>query len=427
MFLKRTTLSDGVLTRRVADVEQLEDVLSYGVPALLERGRGGKGGSSGKSGRLMGFADDPPEDGVAGGNRPPADPPKSITNGIQAPIRPNLNTLPSDHRHPRAPISRPSAPSPQPTRLLILDSLTALLRGAETSFTSSSAGLTARSRHLCSIGDKLKALAVEYELAVVVINQVSDVFDRRPIIPKPIVDDNDPPPPLNGAFRHTQSQHPSSSQSLNLTHDQAWYAAGPDPPLLYNTQGRWFSGQASNGKKEAALGVVWANTINTRIMLSRTGRRRVVTPDELGEKEYEVSGRRIEVEEGTAEPGLQTRLEGEGNQKMLVRRAHLIFSPFAPPATVDFVIRPSGVSGLAGSYTFDEDGTKVLARARKRIRVEGGEEEDNGDVGPGEGEAAGDMEDDLFGPLDGLDDVPDDWWNGVVDGEAAAAPEKSGL
>jgi DNA repair protein RAD57 len=55
-------------------------------------------------------------------------------------------------------------------RLIVLDSITALFRGGETTFSSTSAGLAHRSRLLCSIADKLKALAVEYDIAVVVIN-----------------------------------------------------------------------------------------------------------------------------------------------------------------------------------------------------------------------------------------------------------------
>jgi DNA repair protein RAD57 len=223
------------------------------------------------------------------------------------------------------------------------------------------------------------------------------------IVTKPPEDDTTR---QQGGQGHTQSQHPSSSQSLNLTHDQAWYAAGPDPPLLYTTQGRWFSGQGSSGKKEAALGVVWANTVNTRIMLSRTGRRRVLKPDEAGYIEEEIMSTRPG---GNGSPGGE-----EGEQKTLIRRAHLVFSPFAPPGTVDFVIRPSGISGLKGTYALDEDGAKVLARARKREKavagLDEGEEEENGEGG-------GDIEEDLFGPLNGLDDVPEEWWNGIVDGE----------
>jgi DNA repair protein RAD57 len=407
-FITRSKLSDGVLTRRVADVEQLEDVLHYGVPALLERGRAGLGHPGKSGGRLMGFKE---SGGIEEGKHG-----RPQSTGSSTPSRQLIAPVSRNYRNPRlgpvAPIAHQPPPAPQPIRLLVLDSLTALLRGAETPYTSSSAGMTARSRHLCSVGDKLKALAVEYELAVVVINQVSDVFDRRPVARPVDTDETDTTHPNK---RPSQSQHPSSSQSVNLTHDQAWYAAGPDPPLLYATQARWFSGQGSNGKKEAALGVVWANTVNTRVMLSRTGRRRVVEPEEVYQKGGGQDGGDIAWEKDDEQPDQA----GQELQRTLVRRAHLVFSPFAPPGTVDYIIRPAGITGLRDTYTLDEDGAKVLARTKERAEREPDDTIEGGEVG--QGGPQGDMEDDLFGPLNGLDDVPEEWWNGNVDGEVLGA------
>ncbi|KAI9635961.1 putative RAD57 protein [Dioszegia hungarica] len=423
VFMKRDSLSDGVLTRRVADVEELEDVLSYGVPALLERGRGGPGK---RGSRLMGS---PTEEDEAEREKGTQAGPSAL--GAQRPgiSNPLLAPSPRINRHPArtslpAPTSHRAPPAPKPIRLLILDSLAALLRGAETSFSSSRAGLTARSRHLCSVGDKLKALAVEYELAVVVINQVSDVFGKQSY-PSTSTDDTPPGPAgtyANGngngngnGYRSTPSQHPTSSQSL--THDQAWYAAGPDPPMLYATQARWFSGQGSSGKKEAALGIVWANAINTRVMLSRTGRRRVLKPEEKGDQ----------ADVPFAEMRADGDDEGEGNgERTLIRRAHLIFSPFAPPGTIDFVIRGSGVRALPGTYALDESGARVLARARRRsAMMAAGEEEEviaeaeREEAGPGAA-AEAEADDDLFGAMSGMEDVPDEWWAGALDSELQA-------
>lgn len=433
VFLKRDSLIDGVYTRRVENVEELEAVLSYGVPALLEQGRGGGGGGS----RLMGFAESSAvRQGAADGEEEldgdEGNPKRTYPGGKDSMATPNrptnthvltpslLTPLPRANRRPTPRTStsalpplanpRPRAPTRAgPIRLIILDSLTALLRGAETSYTSTSAGFTARSRHLCSIGDKLKALAVEYELAIVVINQVSDVFDRRSYS-KPLAGNDEP------GLHPTSTPHPTSSGSLNLTHDQAWYAAGPDPPMLYATQSRWFSGQGTSGKKEATLGIVWANMVNTRVMLSRTGRRRLVKLDTGGvamTSANDKEGR--DGEAGRAAAETDHGQPEDGGERMLVRKAHLVFSPFAPPASVDFVIAENGVQALAESYKLDEAGATVLARARRRGVLNDGEEEEER-AGDGEG----DGEDDMFGPMDGLDDVPDEWWAGIVDGEAQA-------
>ena len=121
--IKEKDLLDNIHTNLCKDIEALDHALSFVLPALL-RGR-----LSSDTSPLL-------------GQQPPA-----INHGAK------------------------------PIRLLILDSIAALLRG-EAAFNSTSAGLTQRSRQLCIIADKLKAIAVQFSLAVVVINQVSDVFAR---------------------------------------------------------------------------------------------------------------------------------------------------------------------------------------------------------------------------------------------------------
>lgn len=188
----------------------------------------------------------------------------------------------------------------KPIRLLIVDSITALLRG-ETAI--SGAGLTQRSRLVCIITDLLKALAAQFNLAVVVVNQVSDSF----------------PVPT------------ASSQSH-------------DVPMLYSTQAQHFSGQSPGIRKEAALGIVWANAVNTRVMLAKTGRR--IAVDQAG--------------------------EGHEEDKVLLRRAHLVFSPFAAPGTLDFVLEQGGARGLPGSHKALDLGP-ALRRRDARLRAMGEE------------------------------------------------------
>lgn len=290
--------------------------------------------------------------------------------------------------------------SKKPIRLLILDSITALLRGSETSFTSSAAGLTQRSRYLCLISDKLKALAVEFELAVVVINQVTDVFSR--------------PPPTQAHFTSIQSS--SYSQ---------FYGDGPEPPMLYSTQARWFSGQSSSLQKEASLGIVWANCVNVRVMLSRTGRRRM-----LNQRDLSVSKRhrRNQPEEGdgqTEEEIDDTAVQVDEDKPTLIRRLHVVFSPFAPTATLDYVITPSGVHSLPDSYKLADlteamKRRKAAAKAEAVLREQNGSQEGGFEVG-GQGVVVVEEEEDYGEVFDDLGQLPAEFWDadGGVEGVRA--------
>ena len=165
---------------------------------------------------------------------------------------------------------------PLPIRLVIVDSIAAPIRGAHG---SDSAGFISRSKELNGVSDSLKRLAHVYCCAVVVVNQVSAVFSR-PMGPN------------------------SAHESYHL------------PRELYNRfQSPHFSGEKSGNA--AALGPSWTNSINARIMLSRTKRR---TSGEPG------------VKEGTA-----------------VRLATLVFSPCAPRASIEFVVDEEGVRSLVGN------------------------------------------------------------------------------
>lgn len=296
---------------------------------------------------------------------------------------------------------RPSFTGARPIRLLVLDSITALLRG-DTAFTSTSIGLTQRSRYLCIVTDRLKALALEYSLAVVVINQVSDVFARPQATPSP-----------------------STSFALSQ-----FYNDGPEPPMLYATQARWFSGQSETLQKEASLGIVWANAINTRVMLSRTGRRRKLNQDDLSRVKRK---RRRGDDDDKDETGFGPVVED--HKPTLVRRMHLVFSPFASPGTVDYVISPSGVHSLPDTYKLEDISETVKRQAKKtrlarlvqdiedgNVSEEGGSQrvrEESEDEGGREGE------DDEFGGevFDDLGDLPAEFWEGNFEavGEEALA------
>jgi len=356
-LLNADDLLDNVLSNIVTDITLLEHTLMYKVPFIL-RQRAGRGPA-----RLLG------QEGEEGGEG-------------------------------------------KPIRVIIIDSITALIRGADSTYAnSSSIGLAERSRYLCAVSDRLKALAVEFNLAVVVINQVSDVFTRAPALPS------------------TPTNPPSTQQMSQF------YTDGPEPPMLYATQSRWFSGQTETLKKEASLGIVWANAINTRIMLSRTGRRRMVDPRDLSKRHK----RRKEVlEEGEAP---SSGVNGAGpvvddTAPMLIRRAHVVFCPFAPTATIDYIISPTGVHSIPDSYRLIDIAQTVRRRQRMAKAILGlddDENEQNGLVVPTSdppsqlsqvsehvGESRGKGDDEVFDEFgdevfDDFGDLPAEFWEGKLD------------
>ena len=325
-------------------------------------------------------------------------------------------------------------------RLLILDSITALLRGGETSYSSSAHGLAQRSKHLCAIADKLKSLAFEYNLAIVVINQVSDVFARQPSTTTQ--QQQQPLPPTLTQF--PQSQNASSSYGYST---QFFTDPGPEPPMLYATQSRWFSGQSQGYLKEASLGIVWANAVNTRIMMSRTGRRRRVGRDSIAavsrkrlkrlesregvgvggdvglqEEGQETYDQRPAAEETLGDLGQEEDMVGiqiDESSPTLIRRFHVVFSPFAPPSTVDYIITPSGVHSLEGTRKVIDLTSIDRARKKREKMLAAIDDEEwstglvtTSDKGIEEVRHGDGDEDEAF---DDLGQLPAEFWDGKLD------------
>lgn len=346
-------LLDNILSNRVGDIDSLEHALSYVIPALLES-------------RLKASS---------------------------------------------------SSSSLKPIRLIILDSLAALLRGGTTSSPStrpaatSSSTLTERSKHLCIVADLLKALAARYDLAVVVINQVSDVFPRQQqrsswSYSSPLMVAGTPP--SSAAWDQTEPFGPGMAQ-VQSQHHTSSSAGGGDPPMLYASQSRWFSGQSDVLNKEASLGIVWANAVNVRIMLSRTGRRRMLDQNDL----RPVKRRRHE-DDDEEQGGRGRGIEMDNAKPTLIRRMHVVFSPFCPSGTVDYAITASGIHSLPGSYeriNIVENMRKVWKSGRGDMQGEGeGEAVPGVMAGSGEEGGGGD-----YGEL------PAEYWDAVIAEETMAA------
>ena len=168
-----------------------------------------------------------------------------------------------------------------PLKLLVIDSLAELLLEDKVS----TATLSDRSRNLSAIAAQLHALAATRQLAVLAINRVTDVWERRA--------DADP---------------------------------GLPGELIYAEHAQIF-GRAEGASKSAALGLVWANQINVRVMLARTMRRRALPASSHDRK-------RLRAEDGAA----VVRADD-----VIVRRLSVVFSVVGAPAELDFIITSRGI------------------------------------------------------------------------------------
>ncbi|KAI0033262.1 hypothetical protein K488DRAFT_48105, partial [Vararia minispora EC-137] len=193
--------------------------------------------------------------------------------------------------------------SMRPVKLLVIDAIADLFR--EDSRTTT-AQLVERS---CLLGDlalQLHALASVRGLAIVVLNHVAEVFEP---------------------------------QTQGTPHE-----------LIYAEQARIFSSGdslAAETRKKAALGLVWANEVNARVMLTRTGRRRA-----LGVR---TGVKRRRVVSGAAE---RSRAPHEQND-VLIRRLSVIFSTVSSPTSSDFIVTAQGVEVLPEDVFSYPDSSKV--------------------------------------------------------------------
>lgn len=184
--------------------------------------------------------------------------------------------------------------SSRPLKLIVIDAIAELFH---TSKRTTTQFLVERSRRLSEIGTLLHSLASKHQIAVLVLNEVSDTIDRDPA-------------PLDSG------------------------------QIGYRDQFRWF-GRADSvlgeGKKEATLGLVWSNQLNVRIFLSRTGRRRFLEPSERPRKiQKSISA--------------TSSNDSAGDQEaVLIRRLTVVFSSVCDPASCDYMVTAEGISVIPGS------------------------------------------------------------------------------
>ncbi|KAJ2933983.1 hypothetical protein H1R20_g3114, partial [Candolleomyces eurysporus] len=205
------------------------------------------------------------------------------------------------------------ASSHRPVKLVIIDALTELFHSSEK---TSKTTLFDRSKDLNRIASALHTVAGTYNVAVVVINEVIDRFERGPA--------------------------PSSSKDL-----------------VYSDKSRWFNTCNSvpgENTKEASLGLVWANQLNARIMLSKTGRRRYIDESELLLHQPQQQ-KKARVDGSSNSSGQQAQApvnDDDAQQATLVRRLSVIFSSVAPSVSLDYIITHEGFRVLPDDSLLEE-------------------------------------------------------------------------
>ncbi|KAK7043699.1 DNA repair protein rhp57 [Paramarasmius palmivorus] len=180
-------------------------------------------------------------------------------------------------------------------RLLVIDAIGELFHTSDKTSTST---LVERSRNITEISHHLHILANQYSLVVLVLNEVVDAFERDP--------------------------GPEGVQKFGLP---------------YAEQSRWFSRPPSEFRKEASLGLVWANQVNARIMLARTGRRRHVDDSIL---------KRRKLTSNTT-PHTRTITSSSDDNLILIRRLSVVFSSVGVPVSLDYIVATSGICVLPSS------------------------------------------------------------------------------
>ncbi|TFK26376.1 P-loop containing nucleoside triphosphate hydrolase protein [Coprinopsis marcescibilis] len=209
-------------------------------------------------------------------------------------------------------------PSSHPVKLVIIDALAELFHSSDK---TNKTTLFERAKELTRLGSTLHSLLRTHNIAIVVINEVIDRFDR-------------------GTFTNRDPALP--------------------PDLLYSEQSRFFGTCSSvpgeNGK-EASLGLVWANQVNARIMLSRTGRRRYLDQTDLQKlKKAKLS-----------DPGSSDHISNDSyddpraeDQSTLIRRLSVIFNTAAPSVSLDYIVITQGVQILPDDHTASRSDPKTF-------------------------------------------------------------------
>ncbi|KAK6528732.1 hypothetical protein TWF694_003972 [Orbilia ellipsospora] len=199
--------------------------------------------------------------------------------------------------------------------------------------------LARRAGDIVRLGTCLKEMAVKYNIAVVVANQVSDLFEphRRDYInsntqiPSSVAST---PTPTQNQVQYTQTQG-SNSGSQDIT--QLYSMPTDDLMITYDYQAKWFTGWgddmddvkdetllAALRMKTPMLGMAWTNILDGRVALLKGSTRQM---------------------EGFI------GADGEGWEERTRRWMKVVFSPWAESAVLlEYDIWEGGVRSLKDKY-----------------------------------------------------------------------------
>lgn len=122
--------------------------------------------------------------------------------------------------------------SKRPVRIVVIDSISAVYRGEAPDIGRDRFN---KMSEICDLGSRLKKMASEYNVAIVAINQVSDVVTQK--------------------------------DSIDSEHAQKWM----DFRLVNVEENNYMIGLYINSLvKRPVLGLSWSNSVNTRIRLARS-------------------------------------------------------------------------------------------------------------------------------------------------------------
>ncbi|KAG5652955.1 hypothetical protein H0H81_002963 [Sphagnurus paluster] len=185
-------------------------------------------------------------------------------------------------------------------KLLVVDALAELFHTTEK---TTKMVLIDRAKNLAQISTLLHSLANKHQIAVLVLNEVVDVFERE-----------------------------NRQDAV-------------DGHLLYSEQSRWFGRAHSipgENRKEASLGLAWANQVNARILLSRTGRRRYLDNNE------NPRAKRPKLDDSTSSSTVPSLSTTSTEDLTLIRRFSVIFSSVSKPISIDYIVTEAGLTALSG-------------------------------------------------------------------------------
>ncbi len=241
-------------------------------------------------------------------------------------------------------------------KLVVLDSIAAIFRGEDSTATGSDPSssstasrvhqLSYRSEEFFSISAHLKKLVAQHQIIVLILNQVTDVIEKSD---------------YSGA------------------------------PALYcdafsDRSGLGIAVKSSGRRVAPALGLAWANCIETRIFLTRT-RNNSPAPNSIlsGASVYDDGDRVVKSENGAArvktervkKEDQQEEEEGEDSDEKeqkknsltrprvtgaeILRQFLLLFSPSNPRASARFVLDGEGIHGLSSHLVDDREPPKTSA------------------------------------------------------------------